>query len=137
MNSLPCLERIFLHRTIAKCFFFAKVHELKINEHLKGDFITRLDLDSSSRASTLFYLCLLREMIIIHEKEFENSPNSHTDTEQEILYYIMGFKNKKVKENIDKLRCLRGLENILDYLTIDRSDDLGFFRKCKVVDKNF
>ena len=119
--------------------FFAKVHELKVNEELMKVFFTGLNLDPSVRVNTIFYQCLLRElvesllahMIIINEKEFENKPTKHTSTEQEILYYITGFIIKKVKGNIDKLRCLRGLENILGCLTVESSDNLGYLEDVK------
>ena len=119
--------------------FFAKVHGLKINADLKQNFFTLLVLEPSERVNTLFYQCLIRElvesllaqMIVINETQFENKPTRHTSTEQEVLYYIAGFIVKKVKGNIDKLRSLRGHENILCSLTIDKGESLGYLESVK------
>ena len=119
--------------------FFAKVHELKLNVELKEDFFKLLGFERSARSSTMFYQCLVREiveslmahMIVLNESEFENKPTKHTSTEQEILYYIAGFIVKKVKGNIDNLRCLRGHENILASLYVSAQDDFGYLESVK------
>ena len=102
-------------------------------------FLKHIGFELSARSSTMFYQCLLKElvesllahMIVINEKKFENKSTKHSSTEREILYYIAGFIVRKVKGNIDKLRSLNGHENILDSLSIEPNDDLGYLEGVK------
>ena len=118
--------------------FFAKVHDVKINEGLQQQFLQCLGLELSHNINNMFYQSLLREiveallahMIVINEKEFSNKQTKHSSSEQEILYYIAGFVVRKVKLNIDKLRCLKGQENILSLIT-NNGENFGCFENVQ------
>ena len=119
--------------------FFSRVHDLKLKADIQQNVLKLLGFDPSIRINTMFYQSLLREvvelllahMIVINEKEFGSGHSKHSSTEQQILYYIAGFIVKKVKGNLDKLKCLRGLESILSFITTTSEGNLGFLENVK------
>ena len=110
--------------------FFSRVHELKLDIDMQDAFLQQLGLAHLERCNIVFYQVFIKELIeailaqtiVINEREFDNKPSKHSQSEQEILYYISGFIIKKLKQNSTKLHCLRNKENILLCLMCDGTD---------------
>ena len=118
--------------------FFTRVHAIKLDSNMQTNFLSALGLSDSERCNIVFYQVFLKELIeamlaesiVLNEQEFDNKPSKHTQSEQEILYYVAGFIIKKIKENSNKLLCLRHKDNMLLCLSCDGTD-LGFLSSIK------